>query len=395
MTDSFATARRVLIYRLGSLGDTVVALPCFHLIARTFPDAERRLLTNAPVHEKAPLSAEILGAPASGSSAENEAGIVHGYMQYPVGLRNIRGLLSLRRQVRAFRPDLLIYLGPVRGIPAARRDAQFFRLCGVKNILGLPLTNELQKSQWLPEVPGFVRPEPALQPLPPDIGLPLGQLLEPEASRLARCIASLGDARLDDPASWSLNLTAAEQARARAVLGLDSGEQPPLIAAAIGTKVQAKDWGLDNWHALLTRLAGIYPAHRLALVGAPSEANASAHAAAAWKGRALNFCGQLTPRETAAVLAHAQLFLGLDSGPMHLAATVGTPIVAIFSARNRPVHWFPFGTQHHIVYHRTDCWGCGLETCIEQRKKCLTSVTVEEALAAVRLSLPPAPATRA
>jgi ADP-heptose:LPS heptosyltransferase len=287
---------------------------------------------------------------------------------------------------------LLVYLGPARGIQAARRDGRFFRLCGVKEIVGLPVTQELQKARWLTEVPGWNRPEPALQPLPPDIGLPLGQLLEPEASRLARCIAPLGDARLSDPASWSLNLTSAEQKRAQDVLEIAPEEisaDAPLLAAAIGTKVQAKDWGIDNWHGLLTRMAALYPGHRLALVGAGPEANASAHAAEAWKERAINLCGQLTPRETAAVLAHAQLFIGLDSGPMHLAASAGTPIVAIFSARNRPVHWFPFGTEHRVVYHRTDCWGCGLETCIEQRKKCLTSITVEEALAAVRLSLPP------
>jgi heptosyltransferase-3 len=392
MTDSNSTVRRVLIYRLGSLGDTVVALPCFHLIARAFPEAERRLLTNAPVHEKAPLSAEVLA----------ESGLVHGTMKYAVGLRNILGLLSLRKQVREFRPDLLVYLGPVRGIKAARRDGQFFRLCGVKQIVGLPVTEELQKARWLAEVPGWNRPEPALQPLPPDIGLPLGQLLEPEAWRLARCIASLGEARLGDPASWSLNLTSAEQMRGREVLEIAPGEMSgkmsadaPLLAAAIGTKVQAKDWGIDNWHALLTRMAALYPGHRLALVGAASEANASARAAAAWRERAINLCGQLTPRETAAVLGHARLFVGLDSGPMHLAASVGTPIAAIFSARNRPVHWFPFGTEHRVVYHRTDCWGCGLETCIEQRKKCLTSITVEEALVAVRLSLPPEQDTRA
>src|ERR1022692_4022661 len=64
--------RRVLIYRLGSLGDTVVALPCFHLIARTYPNAERRLLTNFPVHAKAPAAAAVLG----------DSGLVHGYMSY-------------------------------------------------------------------------------------------------------------------------------------------------------------------------------------------------------------------------------------------------------------------------------------------------------------------------
>ncbi len=42
------SAKRVLIYRLGSIGDTVVALPCFKLIARVFPEAERCVLANFP-----------------------------------------------------------------------------------------------------------------------------------------------------------------------------------------------------------------------------------------------------------------------------------------------------------------------------------------------------------
>ncbi len=77
------------------------------------------------------------------------------------------------------------------------------------------------------------------------------------------------------------------------------------------------------------------------------------------------------------------MFLGHDSGPMHLAASVGTPVVAVFAARNIPRVWFPLGEQNEVVYHRVECWGCGLETCVEQRKKCLTSIEVEEVLAAV------------
>ena len=55
-----SSTKRVLIYRLGSLGDTLIALPAFHLIARAFPGAERRLLTNFPVNVKAPPAAAIL-----------------------------------------------------------------------------------------------------------------------------------------------------------------------------------------------------------------------------------------------------------------------------------------------------------------------------------------------
>ena len=61
--------------------------------------------------------------------------------------------------------------------------------------------------------------------------------------------------------------------------------------------------------------------------------------------------------------------------------------VAIFAARNKPRVWFPYGRQHRVLYHQTDCWGCGLETCIVERKKCLTSITVEEVVAEVRAIL--------
>ena len=86
------SVRKVLIYRLGSLGDTVVALPCFHLIARAFPNAERVMLTNFPVHAKAPAAASVLG----------DSGLVHSYMRYSVGTRNIFELVRLAWHIRSF-----------------------------------------------------------------------------------------------------------------------------------------------------------------------------------------------------------------------------------------------------------------------------------------------------
>ena len=97
--------KKVLIYRLGSLGDTTVALPCFHLIERAFPQAERVLLTNFPVHAKAPAAAAVLGS----------SGLVQGYMRYTAGTRNIVELLRLGWRIRRFRPDVLVYLTPPRG----------------------------------------------------------------------------------------------------------------------------------------------------------------------------------------------------------------------------------------------------------------------------------------
>jgi heptosyltransferase III len=352
-----SSTKRVLIYRLGSLGDTLIALPALHLVARAFPEAERRLLTNFPVNAKAPPAAAIL----DGSN------LVHGYFRYAVGARSPRELLTLWWQLFRWRPQVLVYMGSARGVESARRDEKFFRLCGIPRLIGIPLTVDMQQNRWEPSE----------------------QALEPEAARIARNLAEVGAAHLESPASWDLHLTDAEHARAKDVLSTTASH--PLIAVSVGTKVQSKDWGRGNWRALLNRLAALYPDHALALCGASEESEASEFAADGWRenstGPVINLCGLLTPRESAAALAKARVFVGHDSGPMHLAATVQTSCVAIFAARNKPRVWFPYGKQHRVLYHQTDCWGCGLETCIIERKKCLTSITVDEVVTEVRAIL--------
>ncbi|HEV2576341.1 MAG TPA: glycosyltransferase family 9 protein [Acidobacteriaceae bacterium] len=354
---------RVLVYRLGSLGDTLIALPSFHLIARAFPQAERRLLTNLPVAAKAPPAAAVL----------DHTGLIHGYMRYTTGTRSIRELLRLALDIRRFRPEVLVYLTGARGLESARRDSKFFRLCGITRQIGVPLTTAAQLNLFGGETPAS-----------PDADL------EPEASRLARNLRELGDARLDDPASWDLHLTPNEHATAARAIG-HTALQHEILAVSVGTKVQSKDWGRDNWRGLLTRLARAFPNRALLLAGSPEESDASDFAASQWQvsggGPVINLCGRLTPRESAAAFARARLFIGHDSGPMHLAAAVGTPCVAIFAARNIPRQWFPYGPAHRILYHRVECAGCGLETCIEQQKKCILSITVEEVLAAIHSAM--------
>lgn len=354
---------RVLVYRLGSLGDTLIALPSFHLIARAFPSAERRLLTNLPVAAKAPPAAAVL----------EHTGLIHGYMRYTTGTRSVRELLRLAVAIRRFRPDVLIYLTGARGLESARRDAKFFRLCGVTRQIGVPLTTAAQLNVFGGETPAS-----------PDADL------EPEAARLARNLRELGDANLDDPSAWDLHLTPAEHATAARAIGAQA-LQHEILAVSVGTKVQSKDWGRDNWRELLTRLARAFPNRALLLAGSPEESDASDFAASDWiangGGPVVNLCGRLTPRESAAAFARARLFIGHDSGPMHLAAAVGTPCVAIFAARNLPRQWFPYGPAHRILYHRVECAGCGLETCIEQQKKCILSITPDEVLTAIHSAM--------
>jgi ADP-heptose:LPS heptosyltransferase len=340
---------------LGSLGDTTVALPCFHLIERAYPNSERVLLTNFPVHAKAPASAAVLG----------DSGLVHGYMRYTVGTRSPAELLRLAREIRRFAPDVLVYLMPVRSPKAVSRDRWFFRLAGgVRCIVGVPAAADLVRIQD-----------------------PVTGMYQAEAVRLGRTIRELGDAAPERLENWGLRLTGAEKSAARLALGELAGK--PLIVCGPGTKMQAKDWSQENWRSLLARLWERYPGYGLALIGAKEDSEVSEFAARDWIGPSVNLCGRLSPRETAAVFEFAQIFLGPDSGPMHLAACAGVPCVIAFSARGLPGVWYPAGNNHRVIYHKVNCFGCNLETCIVEGRKCLTSITVEEMVGAASSILSP------
>ena len=350
----FDKIKRVLIYRLGSLGDTVVALPSFHLIARAFPAAERRALTNIPVASAAnPISA-IIG----------NSGLIHGYMAYPIKLRNPAKLFKLSLQIRRWQPEVLVYLTEPRGKARAVRDALFFKLCGIKHLVGVPNTRALQENRWINEEQGF----------------------EHEGARLARCLRILGEVDLDDPRNWDLVLTPEEERRAQEVLEGWPGRDR-FIACSVGTKLNLNNWGEKNWAELLKRFSMQYTGYGLLLIGVAEESALSERLSRHWSGPKLNLCGRLSPRESAAVLRQATMFVGHDSGPIHLAACVNVPSVGIFGARNKPGVWFPYGTKHRIIYHQTECSGCKLELCLEHKHKCITTITVDEVIEAMEQTL--------
>ncbi len=346
--------RRVLIFRPGSLGDTVVSLPCLHLAAAAFPDAERRILTYSPLHSNYAAAWSVLAG----------SGLVHGYFEadYRALRRSLIEQFRLMRRIRAWKPDVLVYLTLPRTLGQALAESAFFRICGIRKIIGVPYRESLRKYNFRTET-GF---------------------FESEAERLARCVAALGDARPADPRSWDLRLSTKErEAAARYLRGVPSGRG--FIALSVGAAMDAKDWGADHWASLVAAMEGHYAGWPLVMVGGPGDFERSERVARSWSGVKLNLCGKLAPRETASALERASVYLGHDSGPIHLAAAVGTPCVGIYASRNPPGIWFPFGSQHKVIYHRTECSGCELKTCVVHNKRCIRSISVSEVLQALRV----------
>lgn len=339
--------KRILIYRLGSIGDTVVALPAIRLIARAFPNAEIRILTVFPNGAKVATIETIIGP----------LELIHGYFRYPLKTRDPRTLVCLVREIRKWRPDVLVYCAAPRGQFSVLRDVLFFKACGIRCLIGVPWSTQLQRSRKKEN----------------------SDMWEPESHRLLRCLATLGDGRMDDPTVWDIELTGAERVKADNVLVAWPGRRG-FICASIGTKAWVKDWGEDRWSECFRRFSHDKPEVGLVMVGSFDEYEQSERVGAAWKGPMLNVCGKLSPRETAAIIERAIFFVGHDSGPMHLAAAVGTSCIAVFSARNLPGEWYPFGASHRIFYHKTSCFGCRLVHTCPHDKMCIRAISVDEIL---------------
>jgi heptosyltransferase-3 len=97
----------------------------------------------------------------------------------------------------------------------------------------------------------------------------------------------------------------------------------------------------------------------------------------------VDLAGQLSLKEMAALTARARLFVGVDSAPMHIAAAMGTPTVALFGPSG-DIEWGPWRTAHRIVASTSHpCRPCGQDGCGGGKvSECLTTLPVERVLAA-------------
>jgi heptosyltransferase-3 len=306
----------LVIFRIGSIGDTVIAVPCFHAIARAFPEHRKILLTNAVDSARASSAESVLEG----------TGLIDSAMYFPVGRGKVSHSLGLAQQLRKLEADTLVYLAPRTTSLQVYRDLLFFRAAGIRHVIGAPV--------------GIGARECRVDPLTGE--------LEHEAARLARILGTAFPVDLSRD-SWDLRISAAEEAVATERLEGLFGWRP-ILAVSPGAKIPAKDWGEEHWDALIRLLQVRTPAFTLVFIGAPDERPLTERLAHGWNGPMVNLCGELTPRESAAVLRKCNLLLCHDSGPMHLAAAQGTRCVALFGNFNLPRQWFPYGPDHVVIY---------------------------------------------
>jgi len=157
----------------------------------------------------------------------------------------------------------------------------------------------------------------------------------------------------------------------------------PRIVLHVGAGTAAKRWPAEHWRELIGRLV-FHEQAQVVLVGGRQDRRIAQEILADDRPAGVIDCtGMLNISELAVVLGSAELFVGADSGPAHLAAAVGRPVVVLFSGTNNPRQWRPCGEQVTVIRRRVECSPCHARRCPLPNHPCMRGLTPNSVARAV------------
>ena len=333
---------RVLIVRLGAIGDVVNAL----VLASALREHAPGVRIGWAVHG---LSAPLV----EGHPAVDR---VHLWRKGD----GLGGFRALWREIRAERYDLAIDLQRIA------KSAALARLSGAQRVLGFDRARAKEASwlltgEHLAAAPAALHMVDQYLEFARHLGLPVR---EPR---------------------FALPHDAGACARAEEWLQA-FGASP--ITIHLGATKPANRWPPERF-GLLARACLARFGLPVVLTGGPAEREANALAARA-DPRIRDLSGTTSLLELAELQRRSRLVVSCDSGPMHLAAAVGATVVALFGAADER-RTGPYGARHRVVRTRPECAPCGLRRCSQPRHACMEDLGVEQVLEAIASALDDSP----
>ena len=342
--------RTILIHRTGNLGDTFCAIPAIQALSGKFPAARLILLTSV----------------AEGASS-HPPDVLEGIVDFDrclifktSRLKEFSYRKDLIRKLRSEKVDLLAYFGFGVSFLRIFRDLLFYRLAGCRSAVGF---------RWFRH--GFFR----------KAQLKHGRFAN-EVDRLMESLRPLGIK--SEEIGWEIP----RPARPVVFHSADG----PVIAVHPGAKFNVKKWPPRRFAEVIRTLEW-QPEPLVIVIGGPGMEKEAEIVREAKPTGVINLQGRTDYLQLADLLSRCDLLLSADSGPVHVAAAVGTPVVALFGGRDYPGFWYPHGDRHLIIRADVECQPCFLNDC--PRVKCMEAITVAEVTRACRRLLKKAkPRTR-
>lgn len=352
-----ARLRRVLVTKLRHHGDVLLASPVLSTLKRAAPDAEIDALVYA---ETAPMLAHH---PALSTLFT----IDRGWKRAGV-LRQLREETRLLRAMRARHHDLLVHLTEhPRGLTLALLLRPPFAVTRMRGEREHPALWRRGFTHFYPLPRG--RPRHTVE-TNLDALRRLGIHPSPDDRRLVLVAGKEAEGRTD------------------AVLAERGLLARGFVQIHPGSRWLFKSWPAERMAAVVEKL--VSDGHEVVVTGAPDERERAlvdvllATLSDAARAHVHDLTGKLSLLELSALTARARLFVGVDSAPMHIAAAVGTPAVALFGPSDE-IEWGPWGVAHRVVASADfPCRPCRNDGCGGGKiSECLTTLPVERVTAAI------------
>ena len=269
-------------------------------------------------------------------------------------------MIKLLAEIRRNKFDALIYLqSRSRMSSSIDRDERFFRIAGIKNIFG---TGFLKQNLLDIET---TKPSTAIEPEWKFFVRLLNQenLVETSAD-FCETNLLLGGAEHNFAVNWL-----------KENCGFDNSTK--IVAVAPSSKWESKIWDEENYYRVIAKLIESHKIFPI-VFGGLEDQETGARLIERWKTGA-NAAGALSVRQAAAAFSHCSLYLGNDTGTMHIAAAMKVPCAAIFSAIDWNNRWSPFGNRNMIFRETVECEGCHSAIC-PYNNKCLKLIDYSKVL---------------
>jgi ADP-heptose:LPS heptosyltransferase len=159
--------------------------------------------------------------------------------------------------------------------------------------------------------------------------------------------------------------------------------EPPYVVVHPGASVPARAWAPRRNAELVAALAA--QGRRVVVTGSPAERELTAFVAGA---DGVDLGGATDLAGLAEVLAGADAVVVGNTGPAHLAAAVGTPVVSLFAPTVPTARWHPWRVAHELLYIDVPCAGCRARACPVQGHPCLEGVALDDVLGAIERLAP-------
>ncbi len=339
--------KRILVIKLGALGDVVLISPSLRLLRTRYPKAHIALLVDEKFYEVAiqfPYVDEVI---------VYRRGKARG---------RFRRYLKVFKKVRAARFDISI------DFQNTRKTHLLAYLAGIPKRLGYG--RGLFRSVLTAAQPGFKDPLP---PIPHQF-----RVLRALGLGMGSCDETL-ELRPSGVASAS-----AERLLAENGLGT-SGEKKLLIGFALSASAKwpSKNWPLENYIQLGRTLIERYPA-QMVLFGTASELSLTeAFSEHFPEGSVIDLVGKTGIGELLGVIQRMDLLVGPDSAPLHIASAFHVPLIGLFGPTDARRH-APLGEKKVIFQKSVPCGPCYERECPIKTHDCMKLITVDEVLTAAK-----------